>query len=131
MTPTNMPEIVRIKQKMEEKNLTINDIAQMMRVTRQNAHKWFTGAQPLTRPRIEQMAEVLEVDPAWITYGVEDFDPEKMTAIVALVQIHSKDLGIELKGEQFAEIVRIIYTDASADASNQEGKVLQLLKVAS
>lgn len=99
---------LRIRQRRIMLGLTQQQMAELIGVTYQQAHKYETGINRISAGRLYQIAQALGVD---ISYFFEDIDPEKRTKPKPSEMMPQQRMLLEL-ARNFAAITSRKHQDA-------------------
>jgi transcriptional regulator with XRE-family HTH domain len=99
---------LRIRQRRIMLGLTQQQMAELIGVTYQQAHKYETGINRISAGRLFQIAQALGVD---ISYFFEDIDPEKRSRPKASEMLPQQRMLLEL-ARNFAAITSRKHQDA-------------------
>jgi transcriptional regulator with XRE-family HTH domain len=91
---------LRIRQRRIMLGLTQQQMAELIGVTYQQAHKYETGINRISAGRLYQIAQALGVD---ISYFFEDIDPEREASVRAADMLPQQRMLLEL-ARNFASI---------------------------
>ena len=121
--------IENIRDHLEKSGISMTDLAKKIMVSRPQLYRWMQGEQPMPWPRIESIAQVLDIHPATLMYNMA-VDGDTLTKVLTVMAERMKRLEIELAPEHVSRIATMLYTEVVRDRREvTPDRVEELLRV--
>ena len=106
--------IENIRDHLEKSGISMTDLAKKIMVSRPQLYRWMQGEQPMPWPRIESIAQVLDIHPATLMYNMA-VDADTLTKVLTVMAERMKRLEIDLAPEHVSRIATMLYTEVVRD----------------